>query len=119
MHHLVSQIPVAKACADSTSAATLAGLSHEIQAGRELLIGTQPWLGVRAGCQLWDRFFSAQKVDSGADVQQFKRDLIRQGRTFCQVTALQCREKIADMAVGFLKDDATVRPAKARKMEHG
>jgi len=85
-------------------------------------MNTQSSLGVRAGCQLWERFFSLSRggdmVCSDTflmlqltDLQDFpvyKRSLINQGRTFCNATAPQCREKIAALAVDFLSDDATV-----------
>ena len=72
-----------------------------------MLIDTQASLGVRAGCQLWERFFS---LSSGGfeEFSAYKRSLISQGRSFCMQTAPQCREKIADLAVGFLRDDCTV-----------
>lgn len=38
----------------------------------------------------------------------YKRNLIAQGRTFCQVTAPNSREKIAKVAVDFLRDDCVV-----------
>jgi len=44
------------------------------------------------------------------DFPVYKRSLIAQGRSFCNATAPQCREKIAALAVDFLSDDATVRP---------
>jgi len=43
------------------------------------------------------------------DFPVYKRSLIAQGRSFCNATAPQCREKIAALAVDFLSDDATVR----------
>lgn len=39
----------------------------------------------------------------------YKRSLIGQGRAFCSVTAPRCREKIAALAVDFLRDDCIVR----------
>ena len=51
-------------------------------------------------------------------VQEFpayKKSLIAQGRAFCSVTAPQCREKIATLAVDFLVDDCTAsRPSSPR-----
>ena len=38
----------------------------------------------------------------------YKRSLISQGRSFCAITAPQCREKIAALAVDFLRDECTV-----------
>ena len=43
------------------------------------------------------------------DFPAYKKSLISQGRAFCAITAPQCREKIAALAVDFLVDDCTVR----------
>ena len=45
------------------------------------------------------------------DYASHKRGLITQGRHFCSITAPECRDKIARLAVGFLRDDATVSNA--------
>lgn len=45
----------------------------------------------------------------GQDFPAYKKSLISQGRSFCAVTAPQCRDKIAHLAVDFLSDDCTVR----------
>ncbi|EKD05403.1 hypothetical protein A1Q2_00305 [Trichosporon asahii var. asahii CBS 8904] len=55
-------------------------------------------LGVRAGCQLWERFVALSGGGS-------ERGLIAQGRSFCSVTAPHCRDKIAKQAVDFVRDD--------------
>lgn len=39
-------------------ASTVTGLASELTVGRQVLINTQASLGVRAGCQLWERFFA-------------------------------------------------------------
>lgn len=41
-----------------TPASTVSGLAMELTQGRRKLIDTQASLGVRAGCQLWERFVS-------------------------------------------------------------
>lgn len=43
------------------------------------------------------------------DFPAYKKALMAQGRSFCSVTAPQCREKIAALAVDFIQDDSTVR----------
>ena len=87
-------------------------------------MNTQSSLGVRAGCQLWERFFSLSgggdlvrqlpdldgtKTERTQEFPMYKRSLIIQGRSFCTGTAPQCREKIAALATDFLSDDVTVR----------
>jgi hypothetical protein len=42
-----------------TIATTLTGLLMELTQGRKKLVETQPSLGVRAGCQLFERFVGA------------------------------------------------------------
>ncbi|KAJ9098213.1 hypothetical protein QFC21_004542 [Naganishia friedmannii] len=79
---------------ENSTATTLTGLLMELTQGRKKLVETQPSLGVRAGCQLFERFVGA----SGAG----------EGRMFCAVTAPECRHKIADLAVGFLRDDCVI-----------
>jgi hypothetical protein len=91
----------------SPPAETTAGLARELKSARQLLTTTQSSLGVRAGCQLWENFF-ADSALSRDEFGEYKRSLIAQGRGFCNVTAAQCREKIAELAVGFLRDDCTV-----------
>lgn len=39
-------------------ASTVTGLASELTVARQVLINTQASLGVRAGCQLWERFFA-------------------------------------------------------------
>jgi len=128
---------------ETSTASTVTGLATELTLARQLLVDTQPSLGVRAGCQLWERFFALSgggQVDSSPfllpyDKERFeaeepelmgrqefpayKRSLISQGRSFCAITAPQCREKIAALAVDFLRDDCTVRFPSAVPLQHG
>ncbi|EIW69058.1 hypothetical protein TREMEDRAFT_16009, partial [Tremella mesenterica DSM 1558] len=91
---------------ETSTASTISGLATELMHARQTLIETQASLGVRAGCQLWERFFA---LSAGSEeFPAYKRSLITQGRSFCLVTAPQCREKIANLAVGFIKDDCTI-----------
>ncbi|WVW79963.1 hypothetical protein I302_101936 [Kwoniella bestiolae CBS 10118] len=91
---------------EASTASTVTGLASELTIGRQALINTQPSLGVRAGCQLWERFFALSM--GGEDFPSYKRSLISQGRSFCAITAPQCREKIANLAVDFLRDDCVI-----------
>jgi len=43
------------------AATTSFGLAEDVKVGRETLMNTQSSLGVRAGCQLWERFFSLSR----------------------------------------------------------
>ncbi|KAJ9119388.1 hypothetical protein QFC24_005621 [Naganishia onofrii] len=91
---------------EHSTATTLTGLLMELTQGRKKLVETQPSLGVRAGCQLFERFVGAS--GAGEDFPSHKRSLVEQGRMFCAVTAPECRHKIADLAVGFLRDDCVI-----------
>ncbi|KAJ9117458.1 hypothetical protein QFC22_004308 [Naganishia vaughanmartiniae] len=91
---------------ENSTATTLTGLLMELTQGRKKLVETQPSLGVRAGCQLFERFVGAS--GAGEDFPSHKRSLVEQGRMFCAVTAPECRHKIADLAVGFLRDDCVI-----------
>ncbi|WVN85831.1 uncharacterized protein L203_100983 [Cryptococcus depauperatus CBS 7841] len=92
---------------EASTASTVTGLASELTVGRQTLINTQTSLGVRAGCQLWERFF-ALFPGVGEDFPSYKKSLISQGRSFCAITAPQCREKIAELAVDFLRDDCVI-----------
>jgi translation initiation factor eIF-2B subunit alpha len=94
---------------EASTATTLSGLAIELSHGRQTLTATQSSLGVRAGCQLWERFLAAS-MDSGGEFTAYKRSLIQQGRSFCSVNAPQARDKIAQQAGDFLRDDCVVRP---------
>lgn len=50
----------------------------------------------------------ARLLTASQEFPAYKRSLITQGRAFCAITAPQCREKIAALAVDFLVDDCTV-----------
>jgi translation initiation factor eIF-2B subunit alpha len=89
-------------------AATTTGLASDLKAGTSKLIDTQSSLGVRAGCQLWGHYF-AESIISVDNFGEYKKNLIAQGKNYCSVTAGAHRDKIADLAVGFLRDDCTVR----------
>jgi translation initiation factor eIF-2B subunit alpha len=82
----------------------------ESTAARKTLKETQSSLGVQAGSELWELFFNAASLDFPTNVPGFKEHLIKQGTYFCNVHAEDCRKKIADVAVGFLRDDSTVSP---------
>ena len=50
-------------------ATTMTGLASEVTAGTEILLESQMSLGVRAGCQLWERFFASS--GGGPEVSNF------------------------------------------------
>ncbi|BEI82435.1 hypothetical protein CcaverHIS002_0303030 [Cutaneotrichosporon cavernicola] len=105
--HPVAAILALVELMEASTATTLSGLAIELFHGRQTLIATQSSLGVRAGCQLWERFLAAS-MDSGGEFTAYKRQLIQQGRSFCSVTAPQARDKIAQQAVDFLRDDCVI-----------
>ncbi|WWC87699.1 uncharacterized protein L201_002591 [Kwoniella dendrophila CBS 6074] len=104
--HPIAAILALVELVEASTASTVTGLASELTIGRQALINTQLSLGVRAGCQLWERFFALSM--GGEDFPSYKRSLISQGRSFCAITAPQCREKIAELAVGFLRDDCVI-----------
>jgi translation initiation factor eIF-2B subunit alpha len=53
-------------------ATTSFGLAEDVKNGRETLMNTQSSLGVRAGCQLWERFFS---LSGGGDLVRLLQNL--------------------------------------------
>ncbi|WRT65528.1 uncharacterized protein IL334_002473 [Kwoniella shivajii] len=104
--HPIAAILALVELVEASTASTVTGLASELTIGRQALINSQSSLGVRAGCQLWERFFALSM--GGEDFPSYKRSLISQGRSFCAITAPQCREKIAELAVGFLRDDCVI-----------
>ncbi|ORY25843.1 hypothetical protein BCR39DRAFT_542987 [Naematelia encephala] len=106
--HPIAAIMALVELMEASTASTITGLASELTVGRRLLIDTQPSLGVRAGCQLWERFVATFRTDDLPDFPNYKKDLIDTGRLFCSVTAGQCREKIAALAVDFLRDDCVI-----------
>ncbi|GMK58250.1 hypothetical protein CspeluHIS016_0502820 [Cutaneotrichosporon spelunceum] len=105
--HPVAAILALVELMEASTSTTLSGLAIELYHGRQTLIATQCSLGVRAGCQLWERFLAAS-MDSGGEFTAYKRQLIQQGRSFCSVTAPQARDKISQQAVDFLRDDCVI-----------
>ncbi|KAL1409505.1 translation initiation factor eIF-2B subunit alpha [Vanrija albida] len=104
--HPVAAILALVELMEASTASTVSGLAIELTNGRRRLNDSQPSLGVRAGCQLWERFVALS--GGGEDFPAYKRTLIAQGRSFCSVTAPQAREKIAKQAGDFLSDDCVV-----------
>lgn len=45
---------------------------------------------------------------SGVEFDEWKKGLIDQGKRFCDVEAEGARDRIGELAVGFLRDDCTV-----------
>ncbi|XP_006458151.1 hypothetical protein AGABI2DRAFT_190506 [Agaricus bisporus var. bisporus H97] len=63
-------------------------------------------IGLNAGCELFIAFVTLLPHDS-ANFADLKRELIRQGQQYV-VEALTYRHKIADLAVGFMKDGSVI-----------
>lgn len=90
----------------SSTSSTLTGLLAELEQARRELVATQSSLGVRAGCQLFERF--VRDSGAGEDFGAHKRHLVAQGRSFCRHEARSCQDKIAESTIQFLSDDCVV-----------
>ncbi|KAG9010703.1 translation initiation factor eIF-2B subunit alpha [Tulasnella sp. JGI-2019a] len=63
-------------------------------------------ISLTAGCDLFIRFVTMSRQDY-KDFSAHKADLVRQGKEYA-ATATSCREKIAEHAFGFIKEDAII-----------
>lgn len=104
-HPIAAILALTDVIASSTSS-TLTGLLAELEQARRELVATQSSLGVRAGCQLFERF--VRDSGAGEDFGAHKRHLVAQGRSFCRHEARLCQDKIAESTIQFLSDDCVV-----------
>lgn len=65
--HPVAAISALVELMEASTASTVTGLATELTLARQLLVDTQASLGVRAGCQLWERFFA---LSGGGEVSR-------------------------------------------------
>jgi len=64
-------------------------------------------ISLTAGCDLFIRFVTTARLQS-YNFEEQKAELVAQGREYCSKIARECREKIANHAFGFIKDEAVV-----------
>ena len=91
-----------------STATTVTGLMRDLTDAKDKLMATQSSLGVRAGCQLFERF--VRDSGAGQDFNAHKALLVHQGREFCHRDAPECRRRIAESTIQFLSDDCVVSP---------
>jgi len=91
------------------SAATMYELVGELKQGASMLKQNYPnKISLTAGCDLFIRYVTTARQDFSADFASHKNQLVRQGREYTSTNSGACREKIAHLAEGFLKDDTVV-----------
>ncbi|KAJ2916016.1 hypothetical protein MD484_g4380, partial [Candolleomyces efflorescens] len=92
---------------ESSNAGTMFELVNALHEGEKSLKSqvSNP-IGVSAGCELFIEFVTLFPHDS-ANFTDLKRELIRQGRKYAE-EALTYRSKIAELAVGFIKDGSVI-----------
>lgn len=68
---------------------------------------TNSCISVSAGCDLFTRFVTRTASESTEDFSTFRTKLVEKIRCFGD-RSLMCREKIADLAIDFIQDDAVI-----------
>lgn len=68
---------------------------------------TDQCISVAAGCDLFTRFVTRTANESTEDFATFRQKLVEKIHCFGE-RSLQCREKIAELAIDFIRDDATI-----------
>ncbi|RXW24109.1 hypothetical protein EST38_g1715 [Candolleomyces aberdarensis] len=92
---------------DPAAAGTMFELVNALHEGEKSLKSrVSNSIGVSAGCELFIEFVTLFPHDS-ANFTDLKRELIRQGRKYAE-EALTYRSKIAELAVGFIKDGSVI-----------
>ncbi|KAG8903784.1 translation initiation factor eIF-2B subunit alpha [Tulasnella sp. 417] len=64
-------------------------------------------VGLTAGCDLFIRYVTTARQDFSRDFSHHKAELVRQGKEYAE-TAQSSRDKIAEHAFGFIKEDAVI-----------
>ncbi|KAF9451055.1 nagb/rpia/CoA transferase-like protein [Macrolepiota fuliginosa MF-IS2] len=92
---------------ENSNAGTMFELVNALKDGAEILKHRTPNpISLNAGCELFIAFVTLLPHDS-ANFLDLKRELIRQGEQYA-AEALTYRQKIADLAVGFIKDGSVI-----------
>ncbi|KAG8893102.1 translation initiation factor eIF-2B subunit alpha, partial [Tulasnella sp. 408] len=68
---------------------------------------TSNTVGLTAGCDLFIRYVTTARQDFSRDFSHHKAELVRQGKEYAE-TAQSSRDKIAEHAFGFIKEDAVI-----------
>ncbi|KAF7294959.1 Translation initiation factor eIF-2B subunit alpha [Mycena indigotica] len=103
---LAAILALTELCAKS-SAGTMAQLSQQLDEGAELLKkSVSNPISLTAGCELFIAFITYFPHDA-ASFSDLKMELVKQGQTYVQ-QALTYRQRIANLAVDFIKDDAVI-----------
>ncbi|KAJ7063276.1 hypothetical protein C8F01DRAFT_1132302 [Mycena amicta] len=103
---LAAILALTELCAKS-SAGTMAQLSQQLDEGAELLKkSVSNPISLTAGCELFIAFITYFPHDA-ANLSDLKMELVRQGETYVR-QALTYRQRIANLAVDFIKDDAVI-----------
>lgn len=64
-------------------------------------------ISVSAGCELFTRFVTRTASESNEDFSTFRHKLVQKIRSFGE-RSLKCRERIAELAIDFIQDDAVI-----------
>lgn len=92
---------------ENSDAGTMFELVQALNDGAEVLKRQAPNpISPNAGCELFIAFVTLFPHDS-TNFSELKRELIRQGQQYA-TEALTYRHKIANLAVGFIKDDSVI-----------
>ncbi|KIO34450.1 hypothetical protein M407DRAFT_64447 [Tulasnella calospora MUT 4182] len=70
-------------------------------------------VGLTAGCDLFIRYVTTARQDFSRDFSHHKAELVRQGKEYAE-TAQSSRDKIAEHAFGFIKEDAILTHSYSR-----
>ncbi|KAG8908569.1 translation initiation factor eIF-2B subunit alpha [Tulasnella sp. 408] len=90
------------------SAATMYELVEGLKdAAAVLKSKTSNTVGLTAGCDLFIRYVTTARQDFSRDFSHHKAELVRQGKEYAE-TAQSSRDKIAEHAFGFIKEDAVI-----------
>lgn len=68
---------------------------------------TDRCISVAAGCDLFTRFVTRTANESTENFSTFRHKLVEKIRCFGE-RSLQCREKIVELAIDFIRDDAVI-----------
>ncbi|KAG9318455.1 hypothetical protein JVU11DRAFT_546 [Chiua virens] len=92
---------------ERSDAGTMFELVKALNDGARVLSQRSPNpISLNAGCELFIAFVTLSPHDSDS-FSDLKRELVKQGQKYA-TEALTYREKIADLALGFIKDDSII-----------